>query len=186
MKKILAIVLSLIMALGMAALAETATTEKTDIGSLEVNGEFTLKAAIPEGYTIIPGYTDSQLSLWEILSEDETKPIMTLVIAFDEAYADVYRLNDLPDEQIKDLIATWGEYEAEITMPETAYGTKLIQVVETGDYTDFVSFFAIYQGYCIEFTMYPNFENGETNLTREQIAKCIDFLSDLDFVPVEG
>ena len=115
---------------------------------------------------------------------------MTLVIAFDEAYADIYRINDLSDEALEELKATWAdEYDVEITMPETAHGTKLIQVVETGDYYDFVSFFAIYEGYCIEFILTPNYENPDledAHLTQEQIDKCIDFLSDLDFVAVEG
>ena len=187
MKKILAIVLCLVLALSVAAFAETATEEKTEIGSLTINGEFTLKATIAEGYTIIPFDLDPMVSIWFISSDDVNKPIMSLVIAFDEAYADVYRINDMDEEQLAILEATWtDEYEVEISYPETAHGTKLLQAVEVGDYTDFVSFFAIYEGYCIEFTLLANPEAEEVNLTQEEIDMAIKFLSDLDFVPVEG
>lgn len=189
MKKILAIVLCLVLALSLAAVAETATTEKTEIGTLEVNGEFILKATLAEGYEIVPYYSDSLTSIWYIASEDETKPVMVLSIGFDEAYADVFRINDLTDEQLADLVATWtAEYDdAVVTFPETSHGTKLIQIVniDDEDYTDFVDFFAIYEGYCIEFVLFANPEGGDS-LTQEQIDACIDFLSDLDFEPIEG
>ena len=185
MKKILAIVLCLVMALSIAAVAETATQEKVEIGSLEVNGEFTLKAAVPEGYTVIPYSSDSLQSIWFIGNEDVNKPVMSLVIAFDEGYADIYRINDMTEEQLDELKATWDEYEVEITMPETSHGTKLLQVVEVGDYVDFVTFFAIYEGYCIEFTLMANPEGESQSLTQEQIDTAIQFLSDLDFEPIE-
>ena len=187
MKKLLAVILCLVLALSIAAVAETATaTEKVEIGSLEINGEFTLKAALPEGYEIVLFDSDTLGSIWYIASEDETKPVMMLSIAFDETYADVFRLNDLSDEQLAELVATWtGEYEAEVTFPETSHGTKLIQVVEVGEYTDFVDIFAIYEGYCIEFVLIGS-EAAEGALTQEQIDKCIEFLSELDFVAIEG
>ena len=186
MKRILSIVLCLVLALGLAAIAETATEEKINIGSLEVNGEFILKASIADGYTIIPFDSDPWMSIWFISSEDVNKPVMSLVIAYDEAYADIFRINDMTEEQLKNLEATWNEYEVEISYPETAYGTKLLQAVEVGDYTDFVTFFAIYEGYCIEFNLIANPEGEVQNLTQEQIDMAIKFLSDLDFVPIEN
>ena len=182
MKKITAIILCLVLALGAFALAESIET-KTEIGSLDVNGAFTLKASLPEGYEIINYENDDLSSIWYIACEDTLKPIMILSIGFDEAYADVYRINDLSEEELNDLIETWYEYEADITMTETAYGTKLIQVIETGDYTDFVDIFAIYRGYCVEFIMIPG--DDADSLTQEQIDRCVEFLSELDFVPIE-
>ena len=50
MKKILSILLCLAMLAGLAAAA--AETEKTDLGSINMNGKFQLKAKLPEGYTV--------------------------------------------------------------------------------------------------------------------------------------
>ena len=51
MKKIIAILLSLALLLGCAAgLAEGA--EKQSFGTIRVNGEFTLKGSLPEGYKV--------------------------------------------------------------------------------------------------------------------------------------
>ena len=173
----------------MAAPAETgaAQGEKAEIGSLEVNGEFILKAGMPEGYDIVSLFSDTQMSVWMISDYDDgTRPTMFLQIAFDEAYADVARLNDLSEEDLSELLATWTmEYDGIVSFPETAYGTKLIQFVENGDYIDFVSIFTLYQGYCIEFDMIPAGDTDES-LTREQIDLCIRFLSDMDFIPIEA
>ena len=50
---------------------------------------------------------------------------------------------------------------------------------------DFVSIITIYEGYMIEFDMLTGAE-AEEGLTEEQIQMCIDFLSDLDFIPEEA
>ena len=182
MKKIVSLLLCLMLLLGVSALAETA--DKEEIGSLEINGEFILKAALPEGYTLHSFDSDSLMSIWYVSSDDPARPVMSLVIAFDEAYADVDRLNDLDDEALAELVGTWTmEYDMEISYAETAYGTKLIVAKEIGDYADYVSFFSIYKGYCVEFTLIGG-NAGEDALTDEQVQMAIDFLSDLDFVPV--
>ena len=184
MKKILAIALCLMMVMSFAAVAETA--EKTDIGSITVNGAFTLKAAVPEGYTIIPFDKDDFGGIWYIASEDMNKPIMSLAISFDEEFSEIARLNDLGEEELAALVETFTtEYEVEISYPETGLGTKLIQVVEVGDYTDYVIFFTIYQGYCVEFVLIGGASEDAT-LTQEDIEKAITFLTDLDFEPIEA
>ena len=51
MKKIVAMILCLALAIGCcAAVAETA--EKESIGKVNVNGDFEIKCAIPEGYKV--------------------------------------------------------------------------------------------------------------------------------------
>ena len=184
MKKILAIALCLMMVMSFAAVAETA--EKTEIGSITVNGAFTLKAAVPEGYTIIPFDKDDFGGIWYIASEDLNQPFMSLTISFDEEYAEVGRLNDLSDEEIAAIVETFtSEYEVEVSYPETGLGTKLIQVVEVGEYTDFVDIFTIYQGYCVEFVLIGGASEDAT-LTQENIEKAIAFLTDLDFEPIDA
>ena len=182
MKKLISLTLCLIMAFSLVSFAETAAKE--EVGSLEVNGTFTLKARVPEGYTVSLFYSDSLMSIWSIMSEDETKPIMSMVIAYDEAYADIERFNDLDDEALAEIEATYSEYEMEFGYTETKLGTKLLMATEVGDYQDYVSFFSIYMGYCIEFTLMSGMDT-EAALTAEDIELAIDFLSDLDFEPIE-
>jgi hypothetical protein len=56
---------------------------------------------------------------------------------------------------------------------------------EVGSDTDFVEILTVYKGYSIEFVMTPNPDGGVKELTDEQIQMCIDFLTDMDFVPAD-
>ena len=187
MKKIFAILLCLAVALGCAsALAETA--EKETIGQVNANGVFTLQCAIPEGYSVT-SETDETGSVYAtIVSEDSSKPLMVIAIAFNELCAEVERLNDLPEEQLEFIKATFAEEDDVVfDTAETAYGTKLLVVKEVGDSADYVDFYTIYKGYEIEFVLFAGTaENGESlPLTDEQIQMAIDFLSEMDFVAAE-
>ncbi len=159
---------------------------KAQMGKLNVNGEFSLQCQLPEGYTMqLINTLGTKISAF-ITSEDTQKPILQLSIAFDELFASVERMNDLTDEALKGLEGTFTEMnEVDISYKETAYGTKLLIARETGDDTDFVDILSVYKGYSIEFVMTPNPAAKDQVLTDAQIQMCIDFLSELDFIPAE-
>ena len=121
-----------------------------------------------------------------VLSEDMTRPQLYLSIAYDETYGDVDRMNDLSEDDLKILEASFNDMnDVEISYRETGYGTKLLVARETGSDTDFVDILAIYKGYFVEFNMTPNPKAADQTLSDEQIRMCIDFLTDVDFVPVQ-
>ena len=121
-----------------------------------------------------------------VTSDDITKPQMYLSIAYDELYADVDRMNDLPDEDLAVLEESYSsEYDVEIEYRQTGQGTKLMMVKEIGGKENFVDFLSIYKGYLIEFNLTPNPKMANQTLTEEQIRMCIDFLTDVDFNPVQ-
>ncbi len=156
---------------------------KTQMGKLTVNGEFALQCRLPEGYTMQLINTLGTKVIAFITSEDAEKPVLQLSIAFDELFANVDRMNDLPDEALKGLEATFTEMnDVEISYRETAYGTKLLIAKEVGEDTDFVDILSVYKGYSIEFVMTPNPNAKNQKLTEAQIQMCIDFLSEVDFV----
>ena len=75
--------------------------------------------------------------------------------------------------------------KVDITYTETAYGTKLMVVKEIGGEEPFVDFLSIYKGYLVEFNLTPNPNLANPVLTEEQIQMCIDFLTNVDFNPVQ-
>ena len=185
MKKLFALLLSLALALGCcAALAEAPA--KTELGSINMNGVFKLQCSLPENYEINIASKDDEGMIAVVETEDATKPMMFLVIEFDEIYSDVKRLNDMTEDQLLEIIDTFTDDGDEIIVSyrETSHGTKLMVVKEAEDTVDFVSIITIYEGYMIEFDMLTGAE-AEEGLTEEQIQMCIDFLSDLDFIPEE-
>ncbi|MBR5110566.1 MAG: SH3 domain-containing protein [Clostridia bacterium] len=161
--------------------------QTAQIGSLNVNGEFTLQCKIPEGYNLQVISARSSKIIATLTAADVQKPQMMLTVAFNELYADVERMNDLSAEDIELLKATYSEMnEVEFKEAETSHGTKLLIAKEIGADEDFVSILSIYQGYSIEFVLSPNPDAVNKTLTDAQIQKCIDFLSDLDFIPTVG
>ena len=182
MKKAISLVVCLALVLSCAlSLAEG---NKTNLGSVTVNGEFTLQANMMEGYSFHISSMDNILLTGIISSEDPTRPVLQLSVSFDESMADVERMNDLGEEDLALLEQSFRDMnEVEISYTETTHGTKLMVVKEIGEDRDFVDFFSIYKGYSIEFVIVAGPEAQDTSLSEEQIQMCIQFLSDLDFVP---
>lgn len=161
------------------------TSDKEQMGKLTVNGESALQCQLPEGYSMqFINTLGSKISAL-ITSENTEKPVLQLSIAFDEMFADVERMNDLPQEALNGLEESFSDMnDVEITYTETAYGTKLLVAREIGDDTDFVDILSVYKGYSIEFVMSPNPQARNQTLTDAQVQMCVDFLSELDFIPV--
>ena len=164
--------------------AEVVTNEKESLGKLNVNGEFALQCKLPEGYEIQVVNMLNTRIVASVTSKDAARPMMYLTIAYNELYSGVDRLNDLNDEDLKALEATFTEMnDVEITYRETGYGTKLMVVRETEGDTDFIDFFTVYKGYNVEFVVTPG--DGAKELTEEQIRTAVDFMTELDFVEVK-
>mgnify|MGYP002527091610 CR=1 FL=1 len=169
MKKIVAAMLCAALLLGCAAaLAET--TDYATIGKMSVNGLFEIRGVLPQGYTMETSEMENGGLMASITSEDPAKPMMILSIMFNEMYADVERMNDLGEEDMKILEESFSDMnEVIITYNETGHGTKLLIAREVGSDTDFVDILTIYKGYFIEFNMTPNPKAANQALTDEQI-----------------
>ena len=184
MKRLLAALLCLALALG-CALASAEETGKTTIGMIDINGAFTLQCGLPEGYRVQPVKVTRDQVIAVIASEDPVKPLMYLSVAFDETYSDVDRMNDLDDEALAVLEKTFTDMDptVEITYGDTGLGTRLLIAKQTNGSTDYIDFLSIYKGYFIEFVLVPSEAAEDKTLSDEQLQMCIDFLTDLDFVP---
>ena len=190
MKKLISAILCLALALclgcaGAEGLMEV--SEKTTIGTISVNGAFSLQCGLPEGYSVHPVVVNNDVVIAMLSSADLTQPSMVLSIAFDETYADVDRLNDVGEDVLEVLEKTYTDVDptVELSYGETGLGTRLLiarqQDPEVSNYIDFLS---IYKGYFVEFVMVPGEEAESKTLTDEQLRMCVDFLTDLDFIPV--
>lgn len=185
MKKIIAVILSFaILFCAAAALAEDA--EKVTIGTVSINGAFRLQCGLPEGYKPYPNSISTDQVTAMIKSEDPNAPVMQLSVAYDEMYSDVDRLNDLDEDDLKLLEQTFidNDPDVEISYGETGYGTLLLIARHEDETMDYIVFFSIYKGYCVEFALVPGFEAEDKNLTQEQLKLSVKFLTDLDFIPV--
>ena len=95
-------------------------------------------------------------------------------------------MNDMSDEDLAVLEDSYKDMnDVSITYGQTGYGTKLLIARETGSDTDFVDILAIYKGYFVEFNMTPNSNAADQTLTDEQIQMCIDFLTNVEFIPAK-
>ena len=104
---------------------------------------------------------------------------LKVLTRFAEANVD---FNNVSEEDLAEIEASfyYEDEPVEISYTETEHGTKLL--VAKYEESNMVIFSTLYEGYEIEF-MLTNVD--ATELTDEEIATCIKFLSDLDFVAPE-
>ena len=161
---------------------ETATD--AEIGRLDVNGEFTLEGVLPPGYKLQVILSQKSRIMANLYTEDDVRPRMRLTITHTDQFADVERMNDLTEEQLEDIRASYAKSDqVEFSESETHLGTKLLVAREVGDNDDYVAFLSVYKGYAVEFVLTPNPKAEDQTLTDEQVEQCIVFLTDLDFIP---
>lgn len=160
---------------------------KTDLGVIDINGAFSLQCRMADGYSIVPVKSTSDQMVAIISSEDPSKPVLQLCVAYDEKYADVERLNDLSDEEFAVLEKTFTDVDptVEITYGDTGLGTRLMIVRQSDSGIDYLDFMSIYKGYFVECVMVPSENAQARELTEDQIQMCVDFLTEMDFVPAE-
>ncbi len=162
-----------------------AASSAAGLGTLNVNGEFQLQCRMPEGYSLQVSNMQGSRIIASLNPLTAMKPVLYLSIAHSELYSDVERLNDLGEEDLAMLEQSFREMnDVDISYGMTDHGTKLLVAREIGTDTDFVDIVTLYKGYSIEFVMTPNQAAADKTLTDAQTKMCIDFLSDLDFIPV--
>ena len=128
MKKIIALVMSLMLILGTAAVFAEGSAEKTRLGSLKVGEAFTIQANIPENYTFRT-ITSTDLNLVGALSGGEGAPIVYISIAYNDEYTGVERFNDVDEATVQDIRDSFTDMdEVAFEDLETAYGTRLLKV----------------------------------------------------------
>ena len=187
MKKIIALALSLIMVLSCTAVfAETAAAEQPAEGkpTLKVLGAFDIQYnEIPDGYSVTVTEQNDMRVTALIQSTQENLPLMVLGIAFNDQWAHIDRFNDATEEEIAHIKGTFEEVDENVTFEdaETALGTKLLIAKEDGG--ALVTIYSIYKGHEIEMLMIPN--GSAEVITDSDIARVIDFLTGIDFVPVQ-
>ena len=161
-----------------------AKEEEAQIGRVNVNGDFTLTGKIPANYTLQVILNSGSHVIATLVSADTTKPKMIMNISYNEIFGDIKKLNDLSDEELAGLKETFSSMNSvAFGEKQTAAGTKLLTVTETGDDADFVIFYTIYNGYEIELTLAAE---QNSMLKEDQIQTCVNFLSDLQFVPANS
>ena len=160
---------------------------KTDLGVIDINGAFSLQCKMAEGYTIQPVKSTSDQMIALVTNEDPAKPILMLSVAYDEAYAKVDRMNDMDDEALAVLEKTFTDMDptVEISYGDTGLGTRLMIVRQSDSGFDYLDFLSVYKGYFVECVMIASKDVEDKTLNEDQIKMCVDFLTDLDFVPAE-
>jgi len=185
MKKIIALVLSLVMLLTCAAAMAEAEAEKESLGVLKVVGAFDIRySPLPDDYKINVYLQNDMTLIANIDTSKPDLPKMGLIIAFNDEWDGTERLNDVSDqdmEAIKDSF--FEEYdEVNFDIKETKAGTKLLIATIPGGQDAYI--YTIYKGHELEMHLIPGADESE--LTDADIERVVAFLSDVDFVPVEA
>jgi hypothetical protein len=188
MKKIISILLCLALVLGCAA-APAETAEKTELGKVTLNGKFTIKGNIPEGFTMTDALADTEghiteegMQIFLIFLPEGEGVLMTLTVGLQDDWPEGIKFNDVSAEDLAQIEESFYEYDpgCEISYTETGLGTKLLQAV-VEDKTEAI-FYSLYEGYEIELSILSTSDE----ITQEQLAAGIQFLTDMDFITPEA
>ena len=183
MKKTMAVLMCILLTVS-CSLSAADSVQKEDYTVVTVNGIFSIRGITPEGYHL----ADTQnmdTTIWaSFTSDDPAKPYFDLIISFLEEYANVGRLNDLSEEEMKDMVDDDPDLSDKIEIMETDYGTKVMILRSNDPMNDYVCFVTVYKGYEVALNLFPGSENEDV-LTDEQIKLAMRFLSDLDFEPID-
>ncbi|MBO7661959.1 MAG: hypothetical protein J6U01_01150 [Clostridia bacterium] len=182
MKKIIALVLSLVMLLTCAA--ALAETQKESMGTLRVEKAFDIKySALPEDYALTIITQNNMTILASIKSKDAALPRMNLSIVFNDEWADTEKLNDVVEEDMQAIKDSFYDEYSELTFDtkETEQGTQLLVVTVPSGQEAYV--YTIFKGHEIEMQILPGTE--QEALTDADVERVVKFLGDLEFVPVE-
>ena len=182
MKRIIALVMSLVMLLACAAAA--AETEKETMGILKVNKSFDIRySALPNDYTLTIYQQNDMTIIANIKSPHTDLPQMGLVIAFNDEWADTERLNDVSEADLQAVKDSFSDEYENLTfgIRETTAGTSLLTVMAPSGQDAYV--YTIYKGHEIEIHLVPGPEQGV--LGDSDIERVVAFLNSMDFVPVE-
>lgn len=178
MKKILALFCAFLLLAGSAALAEGEPV-------VTFRDLFELNGPLPEGYRFsLLSQTDTTLE-GRILSDDPAAPVLNVFIAFNEAYADKASLKDLGEDALEIIKKGFSE-ENEVSFEtlDTASGSSLLMIRETGSDLDFLDFYTICLGHEIELTLCAGDEAAGHALTDAQVSRCKELMSSLEIKPL--
>ena len=176
MKKLLSILLVLTMVCSFS-IGFAEDKEKTTVF---YDDGLSFAMALPEGYTLASTVDDGAL-LAAITSERPQDPSFLMVVAPENEYDGIQRLNDLSDEGIEQFALGMME---DLTNPyyevrETGLGSKLIVLNEQNSEFDVVILASIYQGYLLY--LYVEHADG-AEVTQKDIDMGIQIYTDMDFI----
>ena len=184
MKKIVALLMALLMALSVCALAEeeAEAVENAETTTLEVDQilDFTIRMdELPEGYELEVTPVDGDL--YARFYKDDASCQYLVSVAYSELF-DIYtlKIDELTEEEMEQMKAflSQGYHDPSFSFDKTAHGTDVILVNENGAGDDWAEYIAIYEGYFISIAIVK-----DTDLTEEDLATALKVLSDLWIVP---
>lgn len=184
MKKIVALLMALLMALSASALAENEieAVEESSPTTLEVGDilDFTIQMdALPEGYALEVTPIDGDLYA-SFYKDDESCQYLASV-AYSELF-DIYtlKIEELTEEELEQMKAflSGGYNDPVFSFDKTAHGTDVILINENGAGDDYAEYITIYEGYFVSVAVVKDSE-----LTEEDLAIALKLMSDLWIVP---
>ena len=185
MKKIIALTLSLMMLLTCAVVFAEAAEKQ----SITMTGAFSISYdKLPEYYAM-QKLSDNKMEFTALLSStDAAKPQLYLSIKFDDQWSEANTLEDITEEEMLALkdsfyrVSELDEGDLLFTEAETGMGTKLLVVRDVNGSAGAV--FCIYMSHEVEIDLFPGAAGNP--VTEEDLQAVIQFITDIEFTPVEA
>ena len=186
MKKLIALLLTAVLALGCAAAFADETIKSSD-------GNFSVSFQLPEGTTMLSGEWSEDGSIYQANIQGKDHLYFYLAVAApaktgeesEETSVVTYNAeNGYTDEYIKEMVTELfadDSSDLEIGVQTTAYGTKLAVIRFNDLEAPSLYVFSVWQGYEIGLSAFHVDGEDATMrpITDEQVQQVVDFLSEV-------
>ena len=170
-RRCMAFLVLLILLIGQSALAQGV------MEMIELEG-YRLTCVIPEDYALRVKRLNNLTFLLDLIPDDPAMADLNLTVTRSEEL-DGMTLNDsLSEEEFAQIEAALIQdaVAPEVTLGETAYGTKLLMMREETEADDYLVMISVWNGYVIETHLFPG--EGTTRLNDADIDMAVQFNSD--------
>lgn len=176
MKKIFALLLSVLMLLGLSL----AAAEEVEVE--QATADFDITMVVPEGYNMTEERLNGNLYI-SVVPRDEAAASYFISIGYSEEY-DGRSISELSEDELEHIASqiTTGFQNPERVLNETSGGTLVYTFDETEGESDWGIAVTVYRGYFITVQIErPEYEE----LSADDLRLAIDLLSGMEFVDNE-
>ena len=179
MKKTMKRTLGLVLAAMLLTAMLPALAENT--AEIETAWNFKVRLDVPEGYEWKKEELGEGIPFTLILltPKSGSDPVLSLAVAYDEAYAG-RSLGDLSPEETDAVFGGIDMEAPSVSRAVTSHGSPLIISDENSEFDEYVDISTLYQGYFVTLTLTPGTPARQIKL--EEIDRAVAFLGTVWFI----
>ena len=173
--------MSILTAILLAAILTAGAACAENTVDIPTAWDFQVRLEMPDGYRWEQADLGEGIPFTLILMtpENGSDPVLSLAVAYDEAYAG-RSLGDLSPEETDAVFGGIDMEAPSVSRAVTSHGSPLIISDENSEFDEYVDISTLYQGYFVTLTLTPG--TPARQITPQEIERAVEFLGTVWFI----